>query len=177
MSHSALIDNLRTRGEEQIRAIRQEAQAEIDKLQAEAAQRLAEAESACLLTTAQRRETVRRRLAVTAQRQASTLATRAEQELDRRLYARAKTLLGELQNGTRARLFVELAAQVPAGEWQTVTVNPEDQATARQSFPEAEIKADSGITGGLVANKVADRVTVINTLEKRLERLWPLLSP
>jgi V/A-type H+-transporting ATPase subunit E len=48
---------------------------------------------------------------------------------------------------------------------------------ARQLFPQAEIVIDEGISGGLVASSADGRITVINTLEKRLERLWPRLVP
>jgi len=177
MSHSALIDNLRTRGEQQIAALRRQAREEIDGLLAEAAHRLAEAENSCRLTVAQRREPIRRRMAVTAQRQASALATRGEQELNRRLYALAQALLNELQGEAGAEIFAGLAGEIPAGEWRTVTVHPEDMATARHFFPQAEVVADGGIIGGLVASSAGGGVTVINTLEKRLERLWPLLAP
>jgi V/A-type H+-transporting ATPase subunit E len=177
MSHSALINNLRTRGRKEIAAIRQEARAEIDRLQAETGQRLAEEENGYRLMASQGRETVRRRLAVTARRQAAARATQAEQELDRRLYARARALLAELLNEDRAGIFTALAAEVPPGEWRTIAVHPEDRAAARRIFPGAAIMTDNEIIGGLVATGNEGRMTVINTLEKRLERFWPLLAP
>lgn len=177
MSQSALIDNLRVRGREQIAAIRQAARAEIDNLRAAAAARLATEENRCRLTARQSSATVRRRLAVTARRQASVRATQAEQELDRRLYAQAQALLRELVTGDRAGILADLAAEIPAGDWRTITVHPQDRAAARRIFPGAEIVTDAEISGGLVAGGKDGRVTVINTLEKRLERFWPLLAP
>src|SRR5665647_914248 len=122
MSHSALIDDLRARGEQQIVAMRQQAREEIDGLRAEADHRLTEAETHCQLTADQSRETVRRKMAVTAQRQASAIATRAEQELNRRLYALGKALLNGLPGTKRAELFTRLAEEITAGDWQTIIV-------------------------------------------------------
>jgi V/A-type H+-transporting ATPase subunit E len=177
MSHSALINDLRARGEQQIAAIRQQAREEVDGLRAEADNLLAESESHCQLTAEQSRETVRRKMAVTAQRQASAIATRAEQELNSRLYALGKELLNGLHGKKRAELFTRLAEEFTAGDWQTIIVHPEDTSVARQLFPQAEIVIDEGISGGLVASSADGRITVINTLEKRLERLWPRLVP
>lgn len=177
MGHSALIDDLRARGEQQIAAMRQQAREEIDELRAEAEHRLTEAETHCQLTTDQSRETVRRKMAVTAQRRASAIATRAEQELNSRLYALAKTLLNGLPGTKRTEIFTRLAKEITAGEWQTIIVHPQDTSVALQLFPQAEITTDAGITGGLVASRSDGGITVINTLEKRLERVWPGLVP
>ncbi|MBW6521332.1 MAG: V-type ATP synthase subunit E [Desulfoarculaceae bacterium] len=173
MSHSALIDDLRARGEQQIVAMRRQAREEIDGLRSEADHRLTEAETCCRLTTDQSRETVRRKMAVTAQRQASAIATRAEQELSNRLYGLAKALLNGLPGTKRSELFTRLAGEITAGDWQTITVHPEDTPVARKLFPQAEIVTDGEITGGLVASTADGGITIINTLEKRLERLWP----
>ncbi len=172
-----MIDDLRARGEQQIAAMRHQARKEIDGLRTEAAHRLAEAEIHCRLTADQSQETVRRKMAVTAQRQASAIATRAEQELNRRLYALAKALLNGLPGTKRAELFTRLAEEITAGDWQTITVHPEDTPAASRLFPQAEIVTDGGITGGLVTSRADGGITVINTLEKRLERLWPGLVP
>ncbi len=177
MSHSALIDDLRTRGAQQIDAIRQKAREEIEGLQADAAHRLAEEDNSCRFTAEQTREAVGRRMSVTAQRQASVIATKAEQELDHRLYALARGLLTGLPTGARAPLFATLAGEIPAGDWRSVTVHPDDAAEARRIFPRADIVADGEISGGLVASSADGGMTVINTLAKRLERLWPRLAP
>lgn len=177
MSHSALIDDLRARGEQQIAAMRQQVREEIDGLRAKADHRLTEAETHCQLVADQSRETVRRKMAVTAQRQASAIATRAEQGLNSRLYALAKALLNGLPGTKRAELFTRLAEEITAGDWQTIIVHPEDTPVARQLFPQAEIVPDGEITGGLVASTADGGITVINTLDKRLERLWPELLP
>jgi vacuolar-type H+-ATPase subunit E/Vma4 len=177
MSHSALIDDLRTRGEQQINAIRQKAREEIEGLRADAAHRLAEEDNNYRLTAEQTREAVRRRMAVAAQRRASVIATQAEQELDHRLYALARGLMTGLLTGNRAALFVTLAREIPAGDWRSVAVHPDDVASARQIFPQADIVADDEMAGGLIASSADGGMTVINTLAKRLERLWPRLAP
>ena len=56
-------------------------------------------------------------------------------------------------------------------------MHPDDAAGARRIFPQADIVADDGIGGGLVASGADGGMTVINTLAKRLERLWPRLAP
>lgn len=177
MSHSALLVDLRARGEQQIATLRRQAREKIDSLRAEADQQLAEAESQCQLTAGQSRETVRRKMAVTAQRQASLIATRAEQKLNNRLYGLGIKLLNGLHDPDRAILLSRLAAEISDNNWQTIIVHPDDQAVARKLFPQAEILTNQDICGGLIASSSHGRITVINTLEKRLERLWPQLAP
>ena len=44
-------------------------------------------------------------------------------------------------------------------------------------FPDAEILFDKAITGGLEAISDGGEVRVVNTFEKRLERMWEEMLP
>ena len=44
-------------------------------------------------------------------------------------------------------------------------------------FPQAEIETDDSIRGGFEASADDGKYRVINVLEKRLEKGWPLVLP
>jgi V/A-type H+-transporting ATPase subunit E len=56
-------------------------------------------------------------------------------------------------------------------------VSPQDLALARLHFPGAEIQGDPAIGGGFAATGDGGSYQVVNTLERRLERVWPLVLP
>jgi len=74
-------------------------------------------------------------------------------------------------------VFSRLAAELPPIAWETLRVNPADAEVATRLFPRARIVPDSAICGGMEALAEEGRIRVINTLEKRLERVWPELLP
>ena len=76
-----------------------------------------------------------------------------------------------------AQLFQALAEEIPDCHWQRIIVNPRDKAAAGVRFPAAEVLVDPGISGGLEVQSADDRIRIINSLEKRLEHLWPELLP
>lgn len=177
MSHSNLIDNLRAKGEQELEAIRRKAGDEVEKLRAEAAEHLNGEECQCRSAADQADGNVRRKMEVAARRRAANLATRAEQELNDRLYGMARRYLSEMFGENRAEIFTRLAREIPDGEWRTVTVHPNDESMAKDLFPQAEIISDDQMIGGLIASSAKGDVRVDNTLGKRLERLWPRLAP
>jgi len=177
MSHSTLIDNLRAKGEEEILAIRREAGEELEKLQAEATAPVKEEECQCRFSADRAGEDVRRKMTVAARRRAANIATRAEQELNERLYVMARRCLQEIAGENRSEIFTRLAREIPPGEWQSITVHPDDESLVEELYPEAEIIPDDQIIGGLIASGPDGAVTVDNTLVKRLQRLWPKLAP
>ena len=74
-------------------------------------------------------------------------------------------------------IFSLLAAELPPIGWETLRVNPTDAEIAADLFPRARIVPDTAICGGMEALAEEGRIRIINTLEKRLERVWPELLP
>ena len=118
-----------------------------------------------------------RTLIAKADREAALIRLRAEHALSLRLHERARVCLKQLRTDDSERLFLTLAAELPAVPWQTVWINPGDASTASGRFPGATIIPDETLAGGLKAATADDSLTVDNTLEVRLERLWPDLLP
>ena len=112
-----------------------------------------------------------------ARKQAQHSRLAAESTLERRLKQLAEGLLDGLAFSGGAELFARLAAEIPAYPWRQLKIHPRDEIFARAAFPEAEILPSEGITAGLEVLSNDGRIQVINTLEKRLEHLWPELLP
>jgi vacuolar-type H+-ATPase subunit E/Vma4 len=66
---------------------------------------------------------------------------------------------------------------LPSLPWQTIWTTPDASSAAAALFPTATIVADPALAGGLKAALAEDSLTVDNTLETRLEKLWPDLLP
>jgi len=109
-----------------------------------------------------------------ARRQAALIRLRGEHDLARRLKERAESSLEKLRDD---RLLERLAGELPTAEWATVRVAPADAARAATLFPRAAVETDPAIPGGLVASTADGSLTVVNTLESRLEKGWPDLLP
>lgn len=118
----------------------------------------------------------RQALLTRSRRQALLLRLAGEERLQRRLFALAQSLLGELAAQNPA-LLAALAAELPQTDWQQVTVHPRDLESAQRLFPQARIESDAAISGGFRASAAAGRILVDTTLEKRLARGWPELLP
>jgi len=172
-----LIGSLRLAGEEKLKALRAEAEQEAERVRAEAERRV----------DALREEHARRH-AVEAARHADALMAeanaavravglRAERALADRLYDVARASLHTLRNEGYRDVFTGFARELPQFTWTSVRVHPADVNLARELFPEAEVAVDPALIGGLVAASEGDRVRVVNTFEKRLERLWEEMLP
>lgn len=177
MGRDVLINDLRAKGEQQVEGLWREARAEAERLRSEAAATLTAERGRCDLARRQAGEAVHRRRAMAARRQAGAIITRAEQELSDRLADLSRELLGAAWSGDRAALLAGLVAELPAGDWGRVRVHPEDVAAAGRLFPQAEIVADTEVKGGLEVTSSDGAITIDNTLNSRLARIWPLLVP
>lgn len=177
MSREILLNDLRAKGEAQRTALWLEAQAEAERLRAEAAQRLTAELARCELAGDEVGRAVHRRRAMAARRQAGALIARADQELSDRLYLLARELLAGDWPADRPALLAELAAELPPGDWTQVRVNPADQTNAAQLFPRHEIVADPQVLGGLAVTNRTGEVTIDNTMNTRLVRIWSGLLP
>jgi V/A-type H+/Na+-transporting ATPase subunit E len=177
MGCKELISSLRSAGDEKLKTLRAEAEQEAERVRAEAARRI----------DALRQEHARRHAAEAARHAEVLMAEansavravglRAERALADRLYDVARASLHTLRNEGYRDLFTGFAGEFPRFTWKTVRVNPGDVGLAREYFPDAEVQEDPVIIGGMVAASEGDRVRVVNTFEKRLERLWEEMLP
>ena len=177
MGCKELINSLRAAGDEKLKALRCEAEQEAERVRAEAARRVEAL-----------REEHGRKHAAAAARHADVIlseahaavraiALSAERTLADRLYGAAQASLRSLRNTGYRDVFIGFCRELPRFTWKSVRVHPDDVALAREQFQDAEVHADPGIIGGMVAASEGDRVMVVNTFEKRLECLWEEMLP
>jgi vacuolar-type H+-ATPase subunit E/Vma4 len=175
VSRAGLIQTLQQGATEETAALWGDARAEADKLRLEAAreidaERLATAQQ--VAATAQRIEQAE---TAAAEREARDIRMSARIALAERLHGLALAELPNLRAQNPERLFSALAAELPALAWQKVRVNPADESLAREHFPQAHVERDTQISGGMETEAEGGRIRVNNTLEARLETVWPEL--
>lgn len=172
-----LIESLRVAGDEKMKALRQEAEQEAGRIRAEAALRI----EALQDEHGRRHAAEAAKEAETLQAEANSairrIGLRAERALAERLYAAAQESLHTLRNVGYRDVFQGFARELPQFTWKTVRVNPGDAALAREVFPGAEVQTVPGIIGGFETVSEGERVRVVNTFEKRLERMWGEMLP
>lgn len=177
MGREALLESLRTTALEDREAVWRDARAAADKYRGELA-REAEAERARL---AQSAAEASRRLVQDALGEARRRGREQRAGAARDLVGRCRGLAGEelphlrLQGGTA--LFRALVDELPPLRWTRVQVNPADLEPARQCFPQCEVVAEDGISGGLAVEAEDGRIRIDNTLDTRLAVAWPELIP
>ena len=177
MGCKELIEALRASGDEKVKAIRSDAEREAARIRAEAAQRVEAVRAGHARKRAAAAAAHAERLLSEANGTARRIRLDADHALSARLYGIARASLPRLRNAGYRDVFVSFAGELPRFIWKTVRVRPEDADLAKQLFPDAEIVGDNGITGGLEAVSEGQQVRVVNTFEKRLERLWEELLP
>lgn len=111
-----------------------------------------------------------------AVREAYQIRLKAQEELSERLFSTAVGLLPDLRRERYKEIFEALFNEIPHSRWVTVRVNPDDILIAKSCFEGAKIIGDPSITGGFVVENCEGNI-IINTFEKRLERLWPEILP
>lgn len=177
MGRNELLAALQRDGQEKMAAISGQQAAEEERLRAATAERIAtlrqehEQECAALCSARQRQ------ILAKAEREAALLRLRAEHALALRLHACARHVLPQFYQHDAERLLPLLAAELPTLPWQTISTTPGDTARAAALFPTATIVADPELAGGIKAATAANAFTVDNTMETRLEKLWPDLLP
>ncbi len=177
MSSRELIESLRLAGEEKIRLIKQEAEHEAKALQVAATGKVEELRKhyAEKLASAEGEEVLRALAEATSR--ARTVRLGAEKALSERLYSIACSSLNLVRDNGYPAVFEKLVLELPSFPWKLIRVNPVDVDMARKYFPGAEIIPVENITGGVDATAADNKVRVINTLEKRLERAWNEILP
>ena len=177
MSHELLIQDLRQKAEEEIRAIWQEAETEIEKLRAETTKSIEQKKSEFARDQNFACEELAKSLLTDAENKAKKIRTEAERMLADQLYTLGRESLEQFRGKEYEELFVALARELPPHQWESVRVNPEDEQLARQLFPQAQVTPDEHIAGGLEVIGDKGGIRIVNTLEKRLERAWSTILP
>jgi V/A-type H+-transporting ATPase subunit E len=175
MGCDELIESLRKEAEEKTREIWEEAEKEAGKIRADISLRL---EALQRDNAAERSsDEVPRKVLLEAETGARMIRLIADDRLSVRLYSLIASSLCLLREEGYEDIFQRLVLEIPSFEWQRVRVNPDDSALAQKSFPGAEVVADKSITGGVEVEAEEGGVRIVNTFEKRLERLWPQMLP
>ncbi|NIQ96834.1 MAG: hypothetical protein GWN87_23600 [Desulfuromonadales bacterium] len=177
MSDSELIETLRYKGEQRVRALWTEAEDEAERLQTEKEARLEKAREEIAQQLEQAEQSQARERLQQALEKSREIVLDAEHVLASRCYKLAAGMLGRLGGEDRRLLLRKLAEEIPEASWARVSVNPLDRDAASRLFPQAEIVTDEAISAGLAVSTAGGRIEIDNTLEKRLQRLWPALLP
>jgi V/A-type H+-transporting ATPase subunit E len=177
MGCKELIDSLRASGNDKIRALRADAEQEAERLRADAAKRIEEVRQRHERERQAEAAKLTEALLAQAQAEARRIRIRSERALAERLAALARSSLPALRNVGYDDVFASFVRELPQLPWKTVQVNPRDAALAKAHFPDAEVGPDEGVAGGMIAVSEADRLRVVNTFEKRLERKWEDMLP
>ena len=177
MGCKELIGSLKAAGQEKLTALRAEAEQEAAKVRAEASRRIGALREQHARNHAAEASRMADALHAEANASVRAVSLRAERALAERLYGIARASLPALRNEGYPDVFAGFARELPRFDWRTVRVNPLDVAMARERFPGTEVREDPAITGGLEAETEGGRVLVVNTYEKRLERLWEEMLP
>jgi V/A-type H+-transporting ATPase subunit E len=177
MGCEELIGSLRKEAKEKIGEIWREAEAEAGKIRAGVSLRL----EALRQENASGRssEVDRLKVSLEAEGKARMIRLTAEDRASSRLFTIAAASLRLLSDKRYEEVFHKLVLELPLPPpcWQVVKVNPDDSGLAKEYFPDADIKTEREITGGMEVEAEEGRVWVINTFEKRLERIWPQMLP
>jgi V/A-type H+/Na+-transporting ATPase subunit E len=177
MGYRELIDAIRSEGEDKVRAGWKEAEEEAQKIREETSVKAKELREKYSELQASSVEGKVEAVLVIARREAQNVRFLARNELSDRLYLAALRSLRHLRNERYSDIFRLLVRELPHRQWHSVRVNPVDQDRAGEHFPEAEIIPDDAVSGGLEVSASGGSIRVINTFEKRLERIWPEVLP
>jgi vacuolar-type H+-ATPase subunit E/Vma4 len=177
MGCKELIESLRRAADEKIVSIWNEAEGEADKVKSDITQKVDQVRA-----DFERKkswavgEKIVRALS-DANGTARTRRFAAEKEVADRLFSLATASLATLRNSGYHEVFKAMVRELPSLPWKTVRVNPDDATLAKEHFPGVEIIQDGTITGGVDAMIESGKVRVVNTFEKRLERIWADILP
>ncbi|OGU17780.1 MAG: hypothetical protein A2076_10755 [Geobacteraceae bacterium GWC2_53_11] len=177
MGRRELLEALEREGLEAMAAITARGAAEEERLRSGAEERREELLHEHELQRELLCSDLKRTIMAGASRETSLIRLRAEHALSQRLHERARICLKQLHGGKGGRIFRALVAELPVLPWHTIRVAPGDAALASAHFPDATIIPDETVTGGVKAATADGSLTVDNTLETRLERIWPDLLP
>ncbi|PLX79614.1 MAG: hypothetical protein C0615_02210 [Desulfuromonas sp.] len=176
MGREELARALRQKGEQEIESLRKKAESEVEDYRRQREQETARQVLTCDREAEHCAEQECRQLAWRTLKRTRKIRLRALKEIDLRLRQLARDELTRLDAKSRADSFVASLQQIPQGDWQQVTVHPDDRAAANKDFPNCRIMTDEAVIGGVVVESADAKVRVDSSLAGRLEKIWPELS-
>ncbi len=177
MGCEELIGSLRRSGDEKIRLIWEEAEAEAEKIQGEFQVKITELHADYEKTQLSAVAADAEKIISAAAGEVRKIHLSSQASLSARLLRLVAACLPLLRNEGYEDVFSSIVKELPRLPWQRVRVNPADVNLAKEYFSAAEIVADETIAGGVDAMVEAGKIRVINTFEKRLERAWVDILP
>ncbi len=177
MGCKELIDALLREGEEKVRMIWLDAEAEAEKIKADAKERISRMHEQYGRMQASAIKEQVEPIFSEARLKADAVRLKAENYLSSRLYNIALSMLGDLRGEGYRDVFYILFRELPPCKWKIVKVNPEDKGIAMELFPDSDIITDSSISGGLEVQTNEGDICISNTFEKRLQRAWVDILP
>ncbi|MCL5023381.1 MAG: V-type ATP synthase subunit E [Nitrospirae bacterium] len=177
MSYRELLEALEKECQEKIGKIRDEEEAEAERIRVGADRHLRKLEEEYELGLSSAARAGAEAVLSEAERTARAKRLTAEKELSERLYQFAVRALPCLRDEKYGDVFGVLVGELPSFCWEVVRVRAEDGDMAKAFFPGAEIAPDDGISGGLDVIAGKGTIRVVNTFEKRLEKAWSGMLP
>ena len=172
-----LIECLRKEAEEKIRIIGEEAKEAAARIGEETALKISRLREEYERTTNAAATKRISEIRADADTKARLLRAAAARRFSVRLYNEFRSSLPLLRNKRYADAFAGMAAELPPLSWKSVRVNPGDISIALEHFPGVAIIPAEEISGGMDVTSGDGKTRVINTFEKRLERIWEELVP
>ncbi len=177
MGYRELITHLQKEGEEKIRQLWADTERKAEQIRKESMNRAEDIRSEFIkeqITNAGEQE---ENIIADSRKKAGAIGLSAEKALAERIYNISRSLLHTLRNEKYKDVFTSLCSEIPVSDWSEVRVNPQDRARAARCFPDSRIVNDDSISGGLDVMGNENKIRVINTLEKRLEKAWEDILP
>lgn len=177
MTHEMLISELRRKSDKRIAEIRKRAEREAEAARLRKEEQLEATRKAMAGKIAEEKRSAAAALVRAAEQDAATKIDDAWRTLGDRLFKLARQQLDQVRESDYDAVFAGLVAELPPAAWEKIRVAPLDGERALTAFPGAEISVDDSITGGFAAETDQGRFTVVSTLRKRLEKVWPYVLP
>lgn len=177
MGYKELIDALRKEGEEKVCKVWKEAEAEAQKIREESLKRIGEMRDEYNSIHSSIIKDRAESILSEAENTARTIRLQAEKRLSDRIYNLAVKSLYILRDDKYRDVFDALVKELPHYKWKVIRVNPEDKGIAKKCFQDSEILPDINIIGGVDVMENDIGIRIINTFEKRLERVWTEMLP
>lgn len=177
MSYRELIEALRRECDEKVRKIWQEAEGEAERVKLDASKKIGEIREGREKNQSAVLKVLTESILSEASGRAGASRLVAEKELSDRLYRIALNSLHHLRGEGYKDIFSALVNELPQCNWGTVKVNPQDRVLAETLVHGNELVSDSAVTGGIEVTEKEGSLRVVNTLEKRLERIWSEILP
>ena len=177
MGYRELVSHLQKEGEEKIQQLWADVKKQAEQVRSDAANRTSEIRNAFEKEQSIKAGVQAETIISQSRSKARSLQLSAELALAERLYETSRSLLSTLRDDTYSDVFDNICREIPKSDWSVVKVHPQDEAMAKSFFPDVRIETDENISGGLSVIGNRGKTAVVNTFEKRLEKVWEEILP